>query len=106
MRRREPCELIPICDPGTLPFKTTDDHGDHVFGRLSRITVNTYAGQRGVVDIEREAKLGGRTEHPLALSASVAFEQQYEALDAPRGAMATTTHAGGLGRRRPRWRRQ
>lgn len=73
--------------------------GDHVFGRPSRITVRTYAGQRGVVDIEREARLGGRThskgvmiltgflagryarEHPLALSASIAFEQQYEEVD-------------------------
>jgi predicted ATP-dependent protease len=73
--------------------------GDHAFGRPSRITVRTYAGQRGVVDIEREARLGGRThskgvmiltgflagryarEHPLALSASIAFEQQYEEVD-------------------------
>ena len=61
--------------------------------------MRTYAGQRGVVDIEREARLGGRThskgvmiltgflagryarEHPLALSASIAFEQQYEEVD-------------------------
>jgi predicted ATP-dependent protease len=34
--------------------------GDHAFGRPSRITARTFAGKPGVVDIEREAKLGGR----------------------------------------------
>jgi lon-related putative ATP-dependent protease len=73
--------------------------GDHSFGRPSRITVRTYAGQPGVVDIEREAKLGGpihskgvmiltgflagryARERPLALSASIAFEQHYEEIE-------------------------
>jgi lon-related putative ATP-dependent protease len=73
--------------------------GDHAFGRPSRITVRTYSGQPGVVDIEREAKLGGRLhakgvmiltgflagryarQRPLALSASIAFEQQYEEIE-------------------------
>jgi predicted ATP-dependent protease len=73
--------------------------GDHAFGRPCRITVRTFCGTPGVVDIEREAKLGGRLhskgvmilsgflagryarEHPLALSASIAFEQQYEEVD-------------------------
>jgi lon-related putative ATP-dependent protease len=73
--------------------------GDHVFGRPSRITARTYAGEPGVVDIEREAKLGGpihskgvmilagyvagryARERPLALSASIAFEQQYEEVE-------------------------
>jgi lon-related putative ATP-dependent protease len=73
--------------------------GDHVFGRPSRITARTYAGEPGVVDIEREAKLGGpihskgvmilagyvagryARERPLALSASIAFEQQYEEIE-------------------------
>jgi predicted ATP-dependent protease len=80
--------------------------GDHTFGRPSRITVRTYSGQPGVVDIEREAKLGGRLhskgvmiltgflagryarEQPLALSASVAFEQQYEEIDGDSAASA------------------
>jgi lon-related putative ATP-dependent protease len=73
--------------------------GDHSFGRPARITVRTFAGEPGVVDIEREAKLGGRIhskgvmiltgflagryarEQPLALSASIAFEQQYEEIE-------------------------
>jgi len=73
--------------------------GDHAFGRPSRITVRTYAGEPGVVDIEREAKLGGpihskgvmiltgflagryARERPLALSASVTFEQHYEEIE-------------------------
>jgi predicted ATP-dependent protease len=73
--------------------------GDHAFGRPSRITARTYSGEPGVIDIEREAKLGGpihskgvmiltgflagryAREHPLALSASIAFEQQYEEIE-------------------------
>jgi predicted ATP-dependent protease len=73
--------------------------GDHAFGRPSRITVRTYSGEPGVVDIEREAKLGGRIhskgvmiltgflagryarERPLALAASIAFEQHYEEIE-------------------------
>jgi lon-related putative ATP-dependent protease len=73
--------------------------GDHAFGRPSRITVRTFSGEPGVVDIEREAKLGGpihskgvmiltgflagrfARERPLALSASITFEQQYEEVE-------------------------
>jgi predicted ATP-dependent protease len=73
--------------------------GDHAFGRPSRITVRTFSGEPGVVDIEREAKLGGpihskgvmiltgylagRFAHdrPLALSASITFEQHYEEVE-------------------------
>jgi len=73
--------------------------GDHAFGRPARITVRTFSGEPGVLDIEREAKLGGPVhskgvliltgflsgryarERPLALSASVTFEQQYEEVE-------------------------
>jgi lon-related putative ATP-dependent protease len=73
--------------------------GDHAFGRPCRITARAFCGEPGVVDIEREAKLGGRVHskgvmiltgflagryaraHSLALSASIAFEQQYEEVD-------------------------
>jgi lon-related putative ATP-dependent protease len=73
--------------------------GDHAFGRPSRITARAFSGQPGVVDIEREAKLGGRIhskgvmiltgflagryarERPLAVSASIAFEQSYEEVE-------------------------
>ena len=73
--------------------------GDYAFGRPSRITARTFTGEPGVVDIEREAKLGGPVhskgvmiltgflagryarERPLALSASIAFEQHYEEIE-------------------------
>jgi lon-related putative ATP-dependent protease len=73
--------------------------GDHAFGRPSRITARTFSGEPGVVDIEREAKLGGPVhskgvmiltgflagryarEQSLALSASITFEQQYEEIE-------------------------
>jgi predicted ATP-dependent protease len=73
--------------------------GDHAFGRPCRITARAFSGEPGLVDIEREAKLGGRVhskgvmiltgflagryarEQPLALSASIAFEQQYEEVE-------------------------
>jgi predicted ATP-dependent protease len=73
--------------------------GDHACGRPSRITARTFTGKPGVLDIEREAKLGGPVhskgvmilagflagryarERPLALAASIAFEQQYEEVE-------------------------
>jgi len=73
--------------------------GDHAFGRPAKITARTFSGEPGVVDIEREAKLGGPVhskgvmiltgflagryarERPLALSASITFEQQYEEIE-------------------------
>jgi len=73
--------------------------GDHACGRPSRITARTFTGKPGVLDIEREAKLGGPVhskgvmilagflagryarERPLALAASIAFEQQYEEIE-------------------------
>ncbi len=69
--------------------------GDYQFGKPTRITARTHVGSAGVVNIEREAKLGGpvhnkgmlilagylggkyATDVPLALSASLAFEQSY-----------------------------
>ncbi len=71
------------------------DLGDYRFGMPSRITAKTYAGKAGIMNIEREAKLSGKihekaifiltaylggkyaTKHPLTLSASLTFEQQY-----------------------------
>lgn len=73
--------------------------GDYSFGKPSRITAQTYVGDSGVVNIEREAKLSGpiynkgamilagylggkyATDIPLALSASLAFEQVYEEIE-------------------------
>ncbi len=73
--------------------------GDYEFGRPSRITATVGLGQSGVLDIEREARLGGPThtkgilillgyltqhygqDKPLHLSARIAFEQSYDGVD-------------------------
>ena len=73
--------------------------GDYAFGRPSRVTASVGVGAAGVINIERESKLSGRTydkgvlildgylrnqyagEHPLALSASIALEQSYGMID-------------------------
>ena len=73
--------------------------GDISFGRPSRITAETYMGKPGVVNIEREAKLSGKTHdkgvmilsgflgrtfaqrYPLSLSISITFEQSYGGVD-------------------------
>ncbi len=73
--------------------------GDYEFGKPSRITVRTYTGSSGVVSLDREAKLSGRTfdkglltltgylggkyalNAPLSLAASISFEQLYEEIE-------------------------
>jgi lon-related putative ATP-dependent protease len=71
------------------------DLGDIRFGKPSRITARTFMGKSGVINIEREAKLSGKThdkgililsgylggkyakDKPLTLSVSLCFEQSY-----------------------------
>jgi ATP-dependent Lon protease len=71
------------------------DLGDYRFGRPSRVTASVGVGREGLVNIERESDLSGSTHdkgvlilegylrnryaraHPLALSASLTFEQSY-----------------------------
>jgi ATP-dependent Lon protease len=71
------------------------DLGDHVFGQPSRITAVTAMGRTGIIDIERESQMSGSIhtkgvlilagilrerfaqDKPLALSASLCFEQSY-----------------------------
>lgn len=73
--------------------------GDYSFGKPSRITARTHVGNEGVVNIDRETELGGRIHNkgvmiltgylggkfaediPLALSASITFEQLYEEVE-------------------------
>jgi len=73
--------------------------GDYAFGRPSRITASIGLGQAGLVDIEREARLGGPIhtkgvlilsgylsrryayDKPLSLSARLVFEQSYEGVE-------------------------
>ena len=75
------------------------DLGNIAFGKPSRITARTYLGRDGVINIERESQLSGKTHDkgvlilsgylgakyaknsPLSLNASLAFEQNYEGID-------------------------
>jgi len=84
------------------------DIGEYMFGKPSRITAKTYMGKSGVVDIERQVKMGGNIhskgvmilngylgekfaqERPLSLSASICFEQSYDGVD---GDSASSTEA-------------
>jgi len=84
------------------------DMGEYMFGKPSRITVRTYIGEKGVVDIERQVKMGGNIhskgvmiltgylgeqfaqDHPLNLNASICFEQSYNGVD---GDSASSTEA-------------
>ena len=85
--------------------------GDFAFGRPTRITARTRLGKGEVVDIEREAELGGpihskgvmilsgflggryATERPLSLEASLVFEQSYGGIE---GDSASTTELYAL----------
>jgi len=73
--------------------------GEYAFGKPSRITAKTSMGKSGIINIEREAELSGRTynkgvlilggylrgkyaqDKPLTLTASLAFEQSYGGVD-------------------------
>jgi lon-related putative ATP-dependent protease len=73
--------------------------GEYMFGKPSRITANTYMGKSGIVNIERETKMSGTShtkgvlilsgyigqkyaqKYPLALTASLTFEQLYGGID-------------------------
>jgi predicted ATP-dependent protease len=75
------------------------DMGDYRFGKPSRITVKSFMGRSGIVDIERESKMSGRIYNkgvmilsgylgwkyaqraPLTLAASICFEQSYEGVE-------------------------
>jgi len=73
--------------------------GDYAFGKPSRVTAGIGLGREGLVDIEREAKMGGpihtkgvlilggylankyAQDKPLSLSARLVFEQSYEGVE-------------------------
>jgi ATP-dependent Lon protease len=75
------------------------DLGDHAFAKPAKITAQTSMGRSGIINIEREANLSGRThdkgvlimtgyvramyakERPLTLSASLCFEQSYAGVE-------------------------
>lgn len=73
--------------------------GDFSFGKPSRITAKTFMGRGGIINIERESKLSGKThdkgvlilggylgakyaqESPLSVSSTVCFEQSYDGVE-------------------------
>ena len=96
---------------GTLNGLTVMTIGDYSFGKPAKITVNTYTGKNGIVNIEREVELSGSTHSkgvliltgylgemfaqdiPLCLTASICFEQLYNGVD---GDSASSTELYGL----------
>jgi ATP-dependent Lon protease len=75
------------------------DLGEHAFGRPTRITATISPGAAGVINIEREAAMSGRSydkgililsgfmrhrfgrKRPLVFTASLCFEQSYSGVD-------------------------
>lgn len=73
--------------------------GDYTFGRPTKITAKTSVGRAGIINIERESNLAGRTfnkgvliisgflrsryaqERPLSMDATLGFEQSYSEVD-------------------------
>ncbi|GAB6908700.1 Peptidase S16 lon protein LonB [Desulfosarcina cetonica] len=73
--------------------------GEIAFGRPSRITAETFMGRPGIINIERESKLSGKSHdkgvlilsgylgrtfaqrYPLSLTISLTFEQSYSSVD-------------------------
>lgn len=73
--------------------------GQYSFGKPTKITVSTYQGRQGIINIEREARTSGKIhdkgvmiltgflgrmfaqDKPLALTASIVFEQLYSGID-------------------------
>jgi lon-related putative ATP-dependent protease len=100
-----------LIDEGTIAIDTTGartaqvnglstlDLGDHRFGRPTRVTARVSVGTGGVESIEREIELSGPIHSkgvltlsgylsqtyaqrwPLALRATIAFEQSYQGVD-------------------------
>jgi predicted ATP-dependent protease len=84
---------------GQLNGLTQVDLGDYRFGFPVRVTSRTFAGQGGVLNIEREVEMSGPIHDkgvlilhsylsalfahiaPLALTASIVFEQEYHGVE-------------------------
>lgn len=84
---------------GQLNALTQIDLGDHSFGTPVRLTARTFAGEDGVLNIAREVDMSGPIHDkgmlilqnyltglfthlaPLALSASIVFEQEYTGIE-------------------------
>ncbi len=84
---------------GQINGLSVSSTGDYIFGRPSRVTASAGMGKEGIIDIERETKLGGpihtkgvlilggfiagrySKDKPLSLSARIVFEQSYGAIE-------------------------
>lgn len=82
--------------------------GDYYFGRPSRVTASVYAGKEGIIDIEKQAKLGGPIHtkgvliisgllgrrygrnKPISLTARLTFEQSYSGVEGDSASLAET----------------
>ena len=103
--------IVEMMERGTLKIDTEQeavgqinslsvmDLGDLSFGRPTRITASVASGREGLIDIEREAKLGGPIHTkgvlilsgllaeryagtaPLSLGARLVFEQSYDEVE-------------------------
>ena len=86
-------------DVGRINGLTIINTGDASFGKPVLITANTYIGDSGIINIEREVSMSGTTHSkgvyilasyigekfaqniPLSLTASICFEQLYNGVD-------------------------
>jgi lon-related putative ATP-dependent protease len=84
---------------GQINGLSVANYGDCIVGQQHRITVSTYAGRRGVINIEREADMSGNIhnkgimilsgflgefigqEASISFNASIAFEQLYSGIE-------------------------
>ncbi len=84
---------------GQLNGLTVVDLGDHRFGFPVRVSARTYAGEEGLINIEREVNMSGPIHDkgvlilhhylaalftrnaPLAFNASIVFEQEYSGVE-------------------------
>jgi len=91
---------------GSVHGLTVAELGDYAAGWPVRLTASVGVGTAGIVNIERESRLSGRTfdkgllilegylrnqyarQHPLALSASLALEQTYGGVDGDSASVA------------------
>ena len=96
---------------GQLNGLTVYQLGDYSFGMPVRLSVRTFVGKGGMINIEREAKLSGpihdkglmilngffgeryARDKPLSLAASICFEQSYSGIE---GDSASSTELYGL----------
>lgn len=109
---------------GQINALTVMTLGDYAFGRPCRVTATINPGPGGIMDIERQATMGGRIHtkgvlilsgylnerysisHRLTLSASLTFEQSYDDIDGDSASaaelMALLSAAADVGLRQDR----